>query len=412
MSRDNEGTLAIQLESHQALASVLNFECEPTLVADRRTGDFDVPLFACCDTAGWQVGHAARQRWLDDSTAKYESDLLRRMARTAERDRPGCSAPTDLMSLVLRRLVDQAGAYQGENPSTCMFAVPHWFGETARRSLIQAADKAGLRCRSIFNRAIAATKFHAGGDEPRRPVLVMDFARESLVASLVTGRGERLSVARMACDEQHGSLRLMGQLATNLPQVVRRDGEPRVRLAAAWSIERALKSFARTSPQPLHGWFVADRHIFSLSFGRQHVEALARPMVEQGLLMACKLMGSPLADWKRQIEGLVLLGDATLVSLSRETLSAASLRTPIWSASPEAASAHGAALSASDSHRATQKRLPALRSVTGHSTSITIPLSMRPSLLCLRKLPTSHRPNGGCGAVRIFHCSMLPGRHV
>lgn len=114
-------------------------------------------------------------------------------------------SPEELSSLVIKKLVEDAGDYLGEEIEEAVISVPAYFNNEQRYATKLAAKLAGVNCERIINEPSAAALFCRTQDMSReQTILVFDFGGGTLDVSVVDCFENIVEIQSIAGDNHLG----------------------------------------------------------------------------------------------------------------------------------------------------------------------------------------------------------------
>ena len=260
---------------------------------------------------------------------------------------------TDLSSLLLRHLVDEAAAATGQPVDAAVVTVPAYFGARERRATIDAAEQAGLRVIGLLSEpSAAALAYGLAGKDGSKTVLVYDLGGGTFDATIA--RIDENEVRVLGCDGDHRlggkdwddalSHLLVDTLADELDEdsgdLLLSADESAALMVKAEQAKRQLSSRERVRLQLSAGGRTGAVVIERADF-EQATESLLRTTetICARLLSECGL------GWS-DLDGTVLVGGSTRMPAVARFLSEATGTEPLRGVNPDEAVALGAAIHA------------------------------------------------------------------
>ena len=151
-----------------------------------RLGEILTPSVVSLDTNNeLLVGRGARQRLINHSDRTVATfKRLMGTDHTVFLGRMGFNA-TELSSLVLRSLKEDAEAFLGEPVSSAVISVPAYFSDNQRQATRQAAELAGLKVERLINEPTAAAIAYGLHEKQEGMFLILDFGGGTFDVSLL-----------------------------------------------------------------------------------------------------------------------------------------------------------------------------------------------------------------------------------
>lgn len=265
--------------------------------------------------------------------------------------------PTEISSLILRRLAEWARRELGAPVKKAVITVPAYFTDAQRQATRDAGALAGLEVVRILNEPTAAALAYGFGEDKRHTALVYDLGGGTFDVSVVRVEGEVTEVLA-----SHGNNHLGGDdfddlLMALLADAFRdehgidvREGHALARARLWWAAEDAKKrlsaepyvtvredALVTVNGKPLH---------LVREVSRSEYEGLIRSLVETTL----DSMAKALADAQvrvGELDAVLLVGGATRTPLIAEVLEARTGRAPKQDVHPDLCVALGAGVLAS-----------------------------------------------------------------
>src|SRR5690554_5229624 len=131
------------------------------------------------------VGRVARQRLINHSDRTVAT--FKRLMGTDHRVFLGHQAfnATELSSLILRSLKEDAETFLGESISSAVISVPAYFNDNQRQATRQAAELAGLKVERLINEPTAAAIAYGLHEKQEGMFLILDFGGGTFDVSLL-----------------------------------------------------------------------------------------------------------------------------------------------------------------------------------------------------------------------------------
>ncbi|WP_262459814.1 molecular chaperone HscC [Alloalcanivorax balearicus] len=151
-----------------------------------RLGDVLTPSVVGVDASGEiMVGRTARQRLIHHSDRTVAA--FKRLMGTDHKITLGDQrfSATELSSLVLRSLKEDAETYLGEPVTEAVISVPAYFNDNQRHATKQAAELAGLTVRRLINEPTAAAMAYGLHEKQEGLFLILDLGGGTFDVSLL-----------------------------------------------------------------------------------------------------------------------------------------------------------------------------------------------------------------------------------
>ena len=150
------------------------------------------------------VGEIAKQRLVSHPDVTVGS--FKRLMGTDKRVTLGKKSysPIELSSFVIRKLIDDASNYLGEEISEAVISVPAYFGDTQRSATKLAGELAGVKVERIINEPSAAALSTGLARNEAEMCLVFDFGGGTLDVSLVDMFENVVEIIAVSGDNQLG----------------------------------------------------------------------------------------------------------------------------------------------------------------------------------------------------------------
>tara|TARA_Y100001968_G_scaffold136853_1_gene125031 strand:- start:295 stop:2283 length:1989 start_codon:yes stop_codon:yes gene_type:complete len=264
-------------------------------------------------------------------------------------------APEELVGSIIRKLVDDAETYLGENVDSAVITVPAYFNDAQRQATRNAALLAGINVERILNEPTSAALAYGFDKSSAQRVLVFDLGGGTFDVSLMKISNGVFDVKATSGDTQLGGndfdQRIVDWLATEFEKThgsdLRRDRQALQRLSEA----------SEKAKQELSG--VQSTHI-SLPFistgkeGPLHIETnLTRQKFEQLCTDLLDRLLEPVqsvirdSGWSSQdVDEVVLVGGSTRMPMVQQLVSTLVPKQPCQSVNPDEVVAIGAAVQA------------------------------------------------------------------
>jgi molecular chaperone DnaK (HSP70) len=232
---------------------------------------------------------------------------------------------TDLSSLVLRRLKEDAEAKLGEPVDRAVITVPAYFADAQRKATIDAGTAAGLRVLRIINEPTAAALAYglqkSGVDET---VLIYDLGGGTFDVTVARITPDAIAVLATAGDHDLGGKNWDDRIATFLSEKFAAEtgidplddplalNEVLVRSEQAkWTLSD--RTAARVTLQ-----LGTERHTFELT--RSEFESMTFPLMDRTRTLTEEALAEAKLGW-RKLNGVLLVGGSTRMPMVRSYVS-------------------------------------------------------------------------------------------
>jgi heat shock protein 4 len=239
---------------------------------------------------------------------------------------------TQLVSMYLGKIKQTAAAELKLPVNDMVMSVPAWFTDIQRRSLMDAAEIAGLKLLRLMNDTTAAalgygiTKLDlpSAEEKPRR-VAFIDIGHSNYTCSIVEFRKGELAVKSTAYDRHFGGRdfdkALVDHFAAEFKEKykidIKTNGKAMVRVHAA--AEKMKKILSANLQAPLNIESLMNDVDVSAMMKREELEALVEPLLKR----ATAPLEQALAEAKLQVEDIdiiELVGGCTRVPALKERI--------------------------------------------------------------------------------------------
>ncbi len=289
--------------------------------------------------------------------------------------------PTDLSSLVLAHLKEQAQRFFGTPVKDAVITVPAYFTHTERTATIEAGQKAGLRVLKIINEPTAAAL--AYGLRPRnegteQKALVYDLGGGTFDISLVAITQDELHVLAADGDHSLGGkdwddcliAYIAQQFEDEFGAELVGDDFNTLRVQAE-QLKRALSARDQADIR-VH----ADGHSQTYTVTRTTFESLTSHLLERTQLLMERVLQDKGLTWAA-INGVLLVGGSTRMPMVRRLVERLSGKATMGGVHPDEAVALGAAIQAAmEMEQATSRGAPKYRLAGRKSTTDAIAHSL------------------------------------
>ena len=212
--------------------------------------------------------------------------------------------PTQITSIIIKKIVMDAGAFLGQPVTGAVITVPAHFSELQRRATKEAAHLAGLKKIRLINEPTAAAL--AWGDKVSGTCAVFDFGGGTLDIAIMKVDGSKSAVHGVNGDAKLGGMdftrKMYALIRSRIDNSVKIEGEYQARLLEiAEEAKVALSSVSETLVQLPWGK--------KLRITRSEFEKAAAPLVHNALsvLKAALKQG----NWQNKDIGTVIFAGGT-----------------------------------------------------------------------------------------------------
>ncbi len=264
-------------------------------------------------------------------------------------------APEELVSSILRKLVDDASTYLGETVDAAVLTVPAYFNDAQRQATRDAGRLAGLSIERILNEPTAAALAYGFDRSAVRRVLVFDLGGGTFDVSLLRIANGVFDVKSTNGDTQLGGndfdQLIVDWLADSFLQQhqidLRRDRQALQRLTEA--AEKAKQELSGVSTTPISLPFIATGqdgplHI-ETTLDRTTFESLCPDLLDR-LLMPVQVALRDSGWLAEDIDDVVLVGGSTRMPMVMQLVRTLIPHDPCQSVNPDEVVAVGAAVQA------------------------------------------------------------------
>ncbi len=264
-------------------------------------------------------------------------------------------APEELVASILRKLVDDASTYLGEEVESAVITVPAYFNDAQRQATRDAGRLAGINVERILNEPTAAALAYGFDRSAVRRALVFDLGGGTFDVSLLRIANGVFDVKATNGDTQLGGndfdQRIVDWLAEAFLKEhavdLRRDRQALQRLTEA--AEKAKQELSGVTSTPVSLPFIATGadgplHI-ETTLDRETFEGLCPDLLDRLLVpVQSALRDSGLAA--EDIDDVVLVGGSTRMPMVQQLVRTLIPNDPCQSVNPDEVVAVGAAVQA------------------------------------------------------------------
>ena len=262
-------------------------------------------------------------------------------------------APEELIGNIIRKLIDDAETYLGENVDSAVITVPAYFNDSQRQATRDAAILAGINVERILNEPTSAALAYGFDKSSSRKVLVFDLGGGTFDVSLMSISNGVFDVKATSGDTQLGGndfdQRIVDWLAEDFLKKnkidLRRDRQSLQRLTEA--AEKAKQELSGVQTTPISLPFISTG-----KDGPLHIETtLSRKMYESLCNDLLDRLFDPVntviddSGWNpEEIDEVVLVGGSTRMPMVKQLVKTLVPNPPCQSVNPDEVVAIGAAI--------------------------------------------------------------------
>ena len=262
-------------------------------------------------------------------------------------------APEELIGNIIRKLIDDAETYLGENVDSAVITVPAYFNDSQRQATRDAAVLAGISVERILNEPTSAALAYGFDKSSSRKVLVFDLGGGTFDVSLMSISNGVFDVKATSGDTQLGGndfdQRIVDWLAEDFLEKnkidLRRDRQSLQRLTEA--AEKAKQELSGVQTTPISLPFISTG-----KDGPLHIETtLTRKMYESLCSDLLDRLFDPVntviddSRWNpEEIDEVVLVGGSTRMPMVKQLVKTLVPNPPCQSVNPDEVVAIGAAI--------------------------------------------------------------------
>ncbi|GAC1450019.1 MAG: Hsp70 family protein [Isosphaeraceae bacterium] len=228
---------------------------------------------------------------------------------------------TDLSSLVLQRLKDEAEARLGEAVDRAVITVPAYFGDSQRKATIDAGSAAGLRVLRIINEPTAAALAYGlrkpGANET---VLIYDLGGGTFDVTVARITEEEIQVLSTAGDHDLGGKNWDDRIATYLSEKFAADtgvdplDDPLALNEVLIRSEQAKWALSERVATRVTLQLGKERRSYELT--RSAFESMTFPLMDRTRCLTEEALAEAKLDWA-QLDGVLLVGGSTRMPMVR-----------------------------------------------------------------------------------------------
>ena len=262
-------------------------------------------------------------------------------------------APEELIGNIIRKLIDDAETYLGENVDAAVITVPAYFNDSQRQATRDAAILAGISVERILNEPTSAALAYGFDKSSSRKVLVFDLGGGTFDVSLMSISNGVFDVKATSGDTQLGGndfdQRIVDWLAEDFLAKnkldLRRDRQSLQRLTEA--AEKAKQELSGVQTTPISLPFISTGkdgplHI-ETTLSRNKYENLCNDLLDRLFDPVNTVIDD--SGWNPEdIDEVVLVGGSTRMPMVKQLVKTLVPNPPCQSVNPDEVVAIGAAI--------------------------------------------------------------------
>ena len=262
-------------------------------------------------------------------------------------------APEELIGNIIRKLIDDAETYLGENVDAAVITVPAYFNDSQRQATRDAAILAGISVERILNEPTSAALAYGFDKSSSRKVLVFDLGGGTFDVSLMSISNGVFDVKATSGDTQLGGndfdQRIVDWLAEEFLEKnkidLRRDRQSLQRLTEA--SEKAKQELSGVQTTPISLPFISTGkdgplHI-ETTLSRKKYESLCNDLLDRLFDPVNTVIDD--SGWNPEdIDEVVLVGGSTRMPMVKQLVKTLVPNPPCQSVNPDEVVAIGAAI--------------------------------------------------------------------
>ena len=262
-------------------------------------------------------------------------------------------APEELIGNIIRKLIDDAETYLGENVDAAVITVPAYFNDSQRQATRDAAILAGISVERILNEPTSAALAYGFDKSSSRKVLVFDLGGGTFDVSLMSISNGVFDVKATSGDTQLGGndfdQRIVDWLAEDFLAKnkldLRRDRQSLQRLTEA--AEKAKQELSGVQTTPISLPFISTGkdgplHI-ETTLSRKNYESLCNDLLDRLFDPVNTVIDD--SGWNPEdIDEVVLVGGSTRMPMVKQLVKTLVPNPPCQSVNPDEVVAIGAAI--------------------------------------------------------------------
>lgn len=240
---------------------------------------------------------------------------------------------TQLVSMFFNKVKSTASAELKLPVSDIVISVPAWFTDVQRRSIVDAAEIAGLKLLRLINDTTATALGYGitkgdlptAEEKPRR-VAFVDIGHSNYACSIVEFKKGELTVKSTAWDRHFGGRdfdkALVDHFAKEFKEKYKIDinTNPKARVRVATAAEKMKKILSANSQAPISIESLMNDVDVSSSLKRDELEALLQPLLDKATVP----LEQALADAKlkpEDIDSIEMVGGCTRIPALKDRIS-------------------------------------------------------------------------------------------
>jgi len=262
-------------------------------------------------------------------------------------------APEELIGNIIRKLIDDAETYLGENVESAVITVPAYFNDSQRQATRDAAVLAGIKVERILNEPTSAALAYGFDKSSSRKVLVFDLGGGTFDVSLMSISNGVFDVKATSGDTQLGGndfdQKIVDWLAEDFLKKykidLRRDRQSLQRLTEA--AEKAKQELSGVQNTPISLPFISTGNDGPLhietSLSRKIYESLCNDLLDKLFDPVNTVIDD--SGWiPEDIDEVVLVGGSTRMPMVKQLVRTIVPNPPCQSVNPDEVVAIGAAI--------------------------------------------------------------------
>ena len=262
-------------------------------------------------------------------------------------------APEELIGNIIRKLIDDAETYLGEDVDSAVITVPAYFNDSQRQATRDAAVLAGIKVERILNEPTSAALAYGFDKSSSSKVLVFDLGGGTFDVSLMSIANGVFDVKATSGDTQLGGndfdQKIVDWLAEDFLKKhkldLRRDRQSLQRLTEA--AEKAKQELSGVQSTPISLPFIATGaegplHI-ETTLSRKNYESLCSDLLDKLFDPVNAVIDD--SGWSpEEINEVVLVGGSTRMPMVKQLVKTLVSNPPCQSVNPDEVVAIGAAI--------------------------------------------------------------------
>lgn len=336
--------IGIDLGTTNSLVSV--WQGEKCVLIPNSLGEYLTPSVVGIGADGEiLVGKVARERLITHPESTVAS-FKRFMGTHKTWNMGGRSyTPSDLASLVLRRLREDAEFFLGEPVEEAVISVPAYFNDFQRNATKLSGELAGLRVERLVNEpSAAALAYRMEKSEEDRIYLIFDFGGGTLDISVVDAFDNVIEIAAVAGDNRLGGDDINQAIAEKfialhfLDMAALRDEEKASLLRESERIKRVLSTAPSGEMEVL-----INGKLYQMELDQKGLLQIAAPVLESAGIPLRRAMEDSGYSWA-DIDEIIMVGGSGKMPVVQNYLQFLSGKKPRSEVDPDVAVAVGAGM--------------------------------------------------------------------